>query len=174
MYRDEVATQDVVDGGSRAAGGGWLRAGLLFLLLASLSVGPWAQFAPGSFWEGFPGLGRAWVSADGPYNEHLVRDVGGLQLGMAVVLFAALLRPSNSLVRVAALASIVWQAPHAVYHLVHVGDLPTLADQAAQSVLLVLALCVAVGLLIASLRQRGAARHEDDARATQASIPGTR
>ena len=144
--------------GSEATGGAWLRAGLLFLLVASFSVGPWAQFAPGSFWEGFPGLGRAWVSTDGPYNEHLVRDVGGLQLGMAVVLLAALLRPTDGLVRVAALASVVWQAPHAVYHLVHVGDLPTLVDRVAQSGLLVLALVVAVALLVASLRWDGTTR----------------
>lgn len=159
MVRGEgVTQQDVVDGDHSSNGGAWLRAGLLFLLLASLSVGPWAQFAPGSFWEGFPGLGRAWVSTDGPYNEHLVRDVGGLQLGMTVVLLAALLRPADGLVLVAALASIVWQAPHAVYHLVHVGDLPTLADQLAQSVLLVLTLAVAVALLVASLRRDRATR----------------
>jgi hypothetical protein len=140
----------------------WPRAGLLFLLLASLSVGPWAQLAPGSFWEGFPGFGRSWVSTDGPYNEHLVRDVGGLQLGMAVVLFAALLRPTGHLLRVAAFASVVWQAPHAVYHLVHAGDLPAFADRVAQSVLLILALAVAVALLVASSRRGGAARRSED------------
>ena len=139
-------------------GGGWLRAGLLFLLLGSLSVGPWAQLFPVSFWEGFPSFGRAWVSADGPYNEHLVRDVGGLQLGMAVLLTAALLRPDGSLLRVAALASVVWQLPHALYHLVHAGDLPTLADRVAQSALLVLTLAVAATLLVASLRRDGSTR----------------
>ena len=143
------------------AGGGWLRAGLLFLLLGSLSVGPWAQFAPVSFWEGFPAFGRAWVSVDGPYNEHLVRDVGGLQLGMTVLLLAALVHPTRSLLRVAALASAAWQAPHAVYHLIHVGDLPMLADRVAQSVLLVFTLVVAVALLIVSLRRGGSTLHDD-------------
>lgn len=134
----------------RAASRGRLvRAGLLFLLFASLSVGPWAQFAPLSWWEGFPAFGRGWASFDGPYNEHLVRDVGGLQLGMAVVLLAALLRPSRELVLVAALASVTWQAPHAVYHLVHVGDLPTMADGLAQSVLIVASLAVAAWLVVA-------------------------
>lgn len=124
-----------------------VRTGLLLLLLASLSVGPWAQFAPASFYEGFPAFGRAWVAVYGPYNEHLIRDIGGLQLAMAVVLLAALLWPSVALVRVAALASIAWQAPHTVYHLVHVGDLPTLADRLAQSLLLVFTFAVAVALL---------------------------
>ena len=71
---------------------------------------------------------------------------------MAVVLLAALLRPDDSLLRVAALASVVWQAPHAIYHLVHVGDLPTFADKVARSVLLTLTLAVAVALLAVSLR----------------------
>ena len=128
----------------------WLRAGLLLLAFASLTVGPWAQFAPASFWDGFPGFGRAWVSVDGPYNEHLVRDVGGLQLGMAVVLLAASLRPSVALVRVAALASVAWQTPHLVYHVAHVGELPALADRVAQSAGLTLTLVVAVAVLVAA------------------------
>jgi hypothetical protein len=89
------------------AGHGWrLRAGLLFHTFASVLVGPWAQFASAWFWEGFPGFGRTWVSVDGSYNEHLVRDVGGRQLGMAVVCFAAFVRPAVALVRAAALASV--------------------------------------------------------------------
>lgn len=126
---------------------GLIRAGLLLLVFASLLVGPWAQFAPHSFWDGFPGFGRAWVSTDGPYNEHLVRDVGGLQLAMVVLLLAALIRPEVALVRVAALASIVWQAPHLVYHLVHVGDLPTLSDMVMQSVGLVFTFVIALAVL---------------------------
>ena len=35
------------------------------------------------FYDDFPGLGRSWVAADGPYNEHLVRDVGALNLALA-------------------------------------------------------------------------------------------
>jgi hypothetical protein len=127
---------------------GLIRAGLLFLVVASLMVGPWAQFAPHSFWDGFPGFGRTWVSADGPYNEHLVRDVGGLQLAMVVLLLAAFIRPEVVLVRVAALASVVWQAPHLVYHLVHVRDLPTLSDMVIQSVGLVLTFVVALAVLV--------------------------
>ena len=74
----------------------------------------WEQFAPAAFWEGFPGLGRAWVSVDGAYNEHLVRDVGGLQLAVAVLLLAALLRPTRMLVLVAALLLVAASRPNAV------------------------------------------------------------
>lgn len=151
-----MIVREVVQEDRRVAPGTWpTRAGLLFLLLVSLSVGPWAQFAPASWWEGFPAFGRGWASFDGPYNEHMIRDVGGLQLGMAVVLLAALLRPAVVLVRVAGLASVAWQAPHVVYHLVHVGDLPTLADQVAQSVGIIAALAVAVALLVAGPRPNG-------------------
>lgn len=154
--RREEGLRDAGGAGRAPSAKRWVRSGLAFLLLASLSVGPWAQFAPRSFWEGFPAFGRGWVSADGPYNEHLVRDVGGLQLAMAVVVLAALLRPAGELLLVAALASVAWQAPHAAYHLVHVGDLPTPADRIAQSFVLVASLAVAVALLIGALRHGGA------------------
>lgn len=151
MEAREAAQKD-----RRTAPGRWpARAGLLFLLLVSLLVGPWAQFAPASWWEGFPAFGRGWASFDGSYNEHLIRDVGGLHLAMAVVLLAALLRPTVALVRVAGLASVAWQAPHVVYHLVHVGDLPTRADQVAQSALIIVALAVAAALLVAGPRPNG-------------------
>ena len=42
----------------------------------SAVIGGWAQLFPRSFYDDFPGLGRAWVAMDGPFNEHLVRDVG--------------------------------------------------------------------------------------------------
>jgi hypothetical protein len=149
--RGGSAFRDVAYEG-QASWGKWpLRAGLLFLLFAALLVGPWAQFAPESFWEGFPAFGRGWVSTDGPYNEHLIRDVGGLQLGMAVVLLAALLQPTRPLVLVAALASVTWQVPHVFYHLVHVDDLPTFADRVAQSVGLIAGLVVAAALLVVAL-----------------------
>jgi len=48
-------------------------------------VGFWALLAPRSFYDDFPGGGRSWVSALPPYNEHLVRDVGGLPSNLAVV-----------------------------------------------------------------------------------------
>ncbi len=66
MARNGGQTGRDVRRGERKVPGGWLRVGLLFLLLASLSVGPWAQLFPAYFWEGFLSFGRAWVSTDGP------------------------------------------------------------------------------------------------------------
>jgi hypothetical protein len=56
-------------------------------------TGLWALSAPRSFYDDYPLAGRAWISTLGPYNEHLVRDVGAglLALGMLVALAAFLL-----------------------------------------------------------------------------------
>ncbi|HTO00773.1 MAG TPA: hypothetical protein VL068_08885, partial [Microthrixaceae bacterium] len=83
----------------------WQRLALGYLALNSLVVGIWAQFAPRSFYDDFPGFGAVWVAVDGPYNEHLVRDVGGLNLALAVVLIAALVTLTPTLVMTAAIAS---------------------------------------------------------------------
>ena len=103
----------------------WLRIGLGYLALVWAQVGGWALFAPRSFYDGYPGLGRTWVAVDGPYNEHLVRDVGALNLALVVVLVAAAITLSRPLVVTAALASLVWGVPHTLYHLFNRGELST-------------------------------------------------
>lgn len=88
---------------------------------ASLFVGVWAQAFPRSFYDSFPGLGRVWVAVDGPYNEHLVRDVGGLNLALALVALAALATRSELVARVAGGAALVYGLPHLVYHALNLG-----------------------------------------------------
>jgi hypothetical protein len=61
------------------------------------------------------------VSADGPYNEHLVRDVGELNLALTVVTVFALVVLTRTLVLAAALAWLVYSVPHLVYHLRHLA-----------------------------------------------------
>lgn len=90
-----------------------------YLAFVSIQVGAWALLAPRSFYDGFPGLGRSWVSIDGPYNEHLVRDVGALNLALAVVLVSAAVTLRRSLVVTASVAALVWGGPHLGYHLAH-------------------------------------------------------
>lgn len=106
----------------------WARIVFVYLSLQSLLLGIWALLAPRSFYDSFPGAGRSWVSIDGPFNEHLVRDVGALNLALLVLLAAAAVRLTRELVVVAAAAAIVWGAPHLVYHVFNteglaVGDL---------------------------------------------------
>ena len=100
-----------------------LRIALGYLALVSLEIGLWAQFAPRSFYDHFPGLGRAWVSVDGPYNEHLVRDVGGLNLGLAAVLIIAIVTLSRPTIIAAAAASLLYGIPHLTYHIFNTDGL---------------------------------------------------
>lgn len=63
-----------------------LRGGLLLLAASSLTVWPWALPAPRVFYDYFPLPGRGWISALGPYDEHLV------QVSLVVYLVYAALR----------------------------------------------------------------------------------
>lgn len=100
-----------------------MRIALGYLALVSAQIGFWALLAPRSFFDGFPGLGRMWVGVDGPFNEHLVRDVGALNLALFVLLVYAMVRFTRELVVVAAAASLAWGVPHLLYHLFNAGDL---------------------------------------------------
>jgi hypothetical protein len=126
---------------------GLIRAGLVLLAIPSAAIAAWSLTSPHGFYRDFPGLGRHWVSALPPYNEHLLRDFGATNLALSVVMLVAFLRPTVTLVRLAAFSSLVWQAPHTLYHLVHVDSLPALGDQVAQSATLLLGVVVALGLL---------------------------
>lgn len=100
----------------------WIRAVFGYLSLQSVLIGAWALAAPHSFYDDFPG-GRGWVSVDGPYNEHLVRDVGALNLAIAVVFATATWRRTRELDVVACAVALVWGVPHLVYHLFNTDGL---------------------------------------------------
>ena len=87
--------------------------------LTATVLGGWATFGPRQFYDDFPGGGRHWIRVDGPYNEHLVRDFGGLQLALAIMTVVALVTLSPLIVRTAALAGLAFAVPHLAYHLRH-------------------------------------------------------
>lgn len=97
------------------------RGALIVLALGNGVVGLWAQVFPRSFYDDFPGAGRVWVAVDGPFNEHLVRDVGGLNLGLAFVSALALVTGSVLVARAAGGASLIYGVPHLLYHATHLG-----------------------------------------------------
>ena len=101
------------------------RVALVVIAGGSLLVGVWAQGFPRSFYDDFPGLGRAWVAVDGPYNEHLVRDVGGLNLALAFVAVLALVTGSLLLARAVGGAALVYGVPHLLYHAAHLAPYDT-------------------------------------------------
>ena len=125
----------------------WLRIALGYQVLVAVQLGVWALLAPRSFYDGFPGLGRSWVSVDGPFNEHLVRDVGALNLALAAILIAAFVRMSGELVAVAGIASILWGLPHLIYHVLNRDGLDT-SDLVVSIAGLSLAVIVSVGLIV--------------------------
>ncbi len=96
--------------------GRWIRLALGYLTLFSLQIGLWAMLAPRSFYDSFPGMGRVWISIDGPYNEHLTRDVGALNVALAVLLITAAVTLSRQLVVTASAVAMVWGIPHLIYH----------------------------------------------------------
>ena len=130
---------------------------ILWALFATLALtGGWALGAPRSFYDSFPGAGHTWVALLPPYNEHLVRDVGGLSLGLAVVTAAAALTLEQRLVIVAALAILVWSTPHLIFHLGHLEGLST-TDKVGQVVVLALGVAAPLALLgLAVAAGRGA------------------
>ncbi len=132
-----------------------VRAGLGILAVAQGVVGVWALLAPASFYARFPVAGHAWVALLPPYNEHLVRDVGALNLALAVPLTAAAVTGQWLLSAVAISSLAVFAVPHAVYHVLHLEGFSTF-DAVAQTagIGLHLALVAVVGWLLLRDRAR--------------------
>jgi hypothetical protein len=131
------------------------RLGLLVLALTSLELGVWATLAPHSFFNSFPGGGRHWVAADGPFNEHLVRDFGGLNLALALLLIVALVVGSRLLVTTAAGAYLLFAVPHFLYHLFNLQVFDT-GDKVANVFSLALSVVIPIAVIASAQRTRPA------------------
>lgn len=109
-------------------------------------IGTYGALAPHAFYRNVVG-----VDLLGPYNEHLVSDVGGLYLGFALVFAWAALRPGRELVRAACAALTLTQAIHFAYHLAHLQ--PFVFVQAAeQTAGLIPLLLLPIGALVLTRR----------------------
>ncbi|TQL66382.1 hypothetical protein FB381_0236 [Nocardioides albertanoniae] len=131
-------------------------AGLAILTLTGLYVGGWATFAPRSFYDAFPGFHRIWVGVDGPFNEHLVRDVGGLYLALGVAGVLVLVWRTYPVSAVVAAAWATFSIPHFWYHVNHLHVYGTF-DKVANVVALGGTLLIALALLIPPRHHRDTA-----------------
>jgi hypothetical protein len=124
------------------------KAALVVIGFGTGVVGVWAQVFPRSFYDDFPGMGRVWVAVDGPYNQHLVRDVGGLNLGLTFVTVVALVTANVAIGRAAGGAALIYGLPHLLYHATHLGPFDT-GDAVALVTSLSFAALAAVVVLVA-------------------------
>ncbi|MTE13271.1 hypothetical protein GLP40_10835 [Nocardia sp. CT2-14] len=101
--------------------GRWIALLIMLGVLTATGVitGLWAIVAPESFYTSFPGFGLHWVRADGPYNHHLVGDVGAFFLALAAISGAAVYYRDSVIARVAGLGWLVFGVPHFIYHAFH-------------------------------------------------------
>ena len=124
-----------------------VRFAMALLAVNQAILGAWASLAPRSFYDRYP-LGSGWVASLPPFNEHLVRDVGGLSLGFAVLFGAAELNPSPVLVKPVLYAWLLPATTHLAFHLDHLNGFSP-ADAVTQSLGLVLVVLVPAAVLLA-------------------------
>jgi hypothetical protein len=124
-----------------APGRAWLRAGVVLLAVIQAVTGAWQYFAPRAFYD-LPTVGTA-----APFNEHLMTDIGGLGLALAVVLAAAALRMERSLVQAALAGYLVYSVSHLAFHATRLDRLPA-TDAALLLTALVLLPAFALALLL--------------------------
>lgn len=129
------------------------RAGLALVAAIQAEVAIWGLIAPHSFFADFPGAGHHWVSPMGPYDQHLVRDYAGLELGFAVLLVCAAIWFERRLVLVAGAAFMAGTVPHFAYHLTTTGMLSTVDNVLSLGSFVLELVLVGLAMVAASARE---------------------
>lgn len=124
---------------------------LALTALVALFVGVWAAAFPAAFYSSFPGLGLHWISEDGAFNEHLIRDVGGLYLALATTTIAAMFSTSATPARMIGLGWTVFNTLHLAYHVTHLDG--STVDRIGNVVSLSIVLVLGVLLLLPARAQ---------------------
>lgn len=101
-----------------------LRVSLILLAVSALMPGLEATLGPSSFYASFP-FGRGWVELLPPFNEHLLRDVGGFYLAFAVLFAWAAVTLARALIVPLCVAWSVAAAAHAYFHITHLDGFST-------------------------------------------------
>jgi hypothetical protein len=113
--------------------------------------GAWALLAPRSFYDDFPPGRGGWVSSLPAYNEHLMRDVGGLFLATGAMLVLAAVWLERRLTFTALVAWLLFAVPHATYHLFNLEPYSA-GDAVGNVVALGLTVVLPAGLLVLLVR----------------------
>lgn len=77
----------------------------------------------------FAGVGRDWMSPDGPYNEYLLVTLGMAVSPFGTMALIALFIGSVWLARATGLAAAIANVLHKIYYQIHVSLLPTTTGQ---------------------------------------------
>jgi AhpD family alkylhydroperoxidase len=137
-----------------------IRVALLVLAIPQLGIGVWAVASPSGWFETFPGAGNNWLPLYGPYSEHLAVDVGTAFLAIGVMLTLAAVWMDRRLVIAAAIAYLVYQVPHTIFHL-GADDVLSSGDQLANGIGLVLAVLLPPGIILGAIRT-GSQTHDGE------------
>jgi hypothetical protein len=108
-----------------------LRVSLIIVAISALMPGLEGTLGPSSFYASFP-LGRGWVELLPPYNEHLIRDVGGFYLAFAILFAWASVTLARALIVPLCVAWTVAATLHAYFHITHLDGFST-GDAIAQT-----------------------------------------
>lgn len=122
-----------------------VRGWTIALGVGALAQGFWAYFASRSFYDDFPLEGVGWVSALGPFNDHLTTDVGAALLGMGAVTVVVGRTGVASAIRAVAAAFAIFGVAHLAFHLGELGGFS--AGSAAAQVVSLSAVVVLPGVL---------------------------
>jgi hypothetical protein len=124
---------------------GWAIRPLLWSLAAlDTAVGAFATVAPHAFYRNVLG-----VDMLGPYNQHLLSDVGGFYLGFGLLFAWAAWTRGRQLVRAACVAATLTGVLHFGYHAAHLEHFST-GTAAAQTAGLTFAVALPLLSLFAS------------------------
>lgn len=107
-----------------------VRIGLGILVAVQLGTGLWQLVLPESFYRDFPTVDLA-----PPFNEHLMRDFGGANVAIGVIVLVVAIWFEKRYVQLVLLAYLAFSIPHLVFHMTHLHD-ATAFDVAFQVVAL--------------------------------------
>lgn len=131
---------------------GLIRGLLLALGIPQALVGLYALIAPHSFYGDFPAGTDGWVHVLGPYDAHLVTDVGAGLTALGVLLILAAVSLKRSATFGAMIAWLIFSLAHFTWHLFNLEPYGT-GDAIANS--LILGWAVVGGLLVLFLLRGG-------------------